>query len=400
LIVRALYFLLGLAALFVAVIACVFVTFAMDDNARPVAKFFGGLAVLGAVGACWALGQAIRPATGSRGGAPRCERHWSYRLATLINSEAITEEEIVVTAEREDWPLEIVAAHLPSLSPNTARKVMANSPSPFARLHFSSLKLLSVETAQVLSEHLGPLHLDGLAELSPQCARHLAKNPSPLHLNGLHVISEETAEALSKHVGWLFLDGLTSLSPAVARHLSRHSFAVHLGSFYNMLSLNGVKELSPDSACALSTFAGNISLNGLTTLRPEVAQCLARHIFNPKYPEAEEYSLVLDGVTTLSGAAATAIAEHKGGLSLNGIETLSREALEALARYRGESLSLKRLQAMTDEVAETFGNQTKHLYVPNLRSISRRGLAALKRNPYIFLPRQPAEDDGGGTANS
>ncbi len=393
------YFLLGLAALFVAVIAGVFVKFAIDDNARQIAAFFGWLAALVAVGACWALRQAIRPATGSRRGTPRGERHWSYRLASLINSKAITEEEIVVTAEREGWPLEIVAARLPSLSPNTARKVLANSPSPCARLHLNSLTLLSAETAEALSEHLGPLHLDGLAELSPQCARHLAKNRlSPLHLNGLHVISEETAEALSGHVGWLFLDGLTSLSPAVARHLSRHSFTVHLGTFYNMLSFNGIKELSSDSACALSQFAGNISLNGITTLRPEVAQCLARHISNPKYPDAEEYSLVLDGVTTLSGAAATAIAEYKGGLSLNAVETLSREALQALAHHRGESLALGRLEAMPDDLAEMFGNHPKHLYMPNLRGISQRGLAALLRNPHAVLPSRLTESDGNATA--
>jgi hypothetical protein len=103
-----------------------------------------------------------------------------------------------------------------------------------------------------------------------------------------------------------------------------HLFALaqHKG---RRLYLNGLTTLSAEAATALAQHKGALFLNGLTTLSAEAATALAQH---------EGRELALDGLTTLSDETAKALAQYKGDLSLNGLSTLSDEAAKALAQHK------------------------------------------------------------------
>ena len=70
-----------------------------------------------------------------------------------------------------------------------------------------------------------------------------------------------------------------------------------------------------------------LDLDGLTTLSDAAAEVLAKH----------EGDLCLDNLTTLSDAVAVALGKHLGSLlSLTGLTSLSDAAAEALAKHEGE----------------------------------------------------------------
>ena len=71
---------------------------------------------------------------------------------------------------------------------------------------------------------------------------------------------------------------------------------------------------------------GYLSLSELTSLSDEDAAALGKH----------EERLFLNGLTSLSAAAAEALAKHhRGYLVLNGLTSLSNTAAEALGKYEG-----------------------------------------------------------------
>lgn len=376
---RVVYVIVGLLAIGFAGVAGIGLSTAIERKSRPATKFFGVFTALGLAGAWWAFMRASVPTTrgttaGIGGGF----------LGTLLDGRVHTEEELIALAERHGKGLERVEHLLPTLSPDNARRLLAHADG--RPIDLDGVKTLSTETAAVLGGHLGRLELNGLVELSPECARHLAGIPAPLLLNGVRVLSPEAAAGLARHHGVLCLDGLKSLPPDVASHLARHRHISHLGRFYNRLSLNGVETLSEESAAALSAYLGNLSLNGLRNLAPDAARRLVKHRTDEMWSVAELYSLLLDGLTSLSDDVAFALADYHGGLSLDGLVKPSHAVLRGLAGHRGPALSLGRLRWMPDDVAVLFGERPKWLHLPSLRDVSPAALAALRRNPHVTLP--------------
>ncbi len=232
-------------------------------------------------------------------------------------------------------------------------------------LFLNGLKTLRYDAAQVLSEHCGSLHLNGLTEdpdawalgfgsyngpnlslnglkeITPTTMRNLARCSS-VSLGGLRTLNPEVAAALAQGYGNYALDGLATLSPESAKMLEQSkantlSFdgvtaisppvARSLAKIkVSLLSLNGLTELPVDSAEAFSEFngEGGISLNGVTTLPVDVAQAVAK---------AKAF-LFLDGIKTLSEAAAEKLANTAGHINLSGLTTLTHEAAEPLRRNR------------------------------------------------------------------
>lgn len=281
----------------------------------------------------------------------------------------VREDEIESLAATTGHTLRFLASQLTTLSPELARKLISQS-QPF-ELDLSGLRSLTEESAEIVAESDGPISL-----------------------NGLRTISSDVAEALSHHRGWLGLDGLTDLTPAAADHLARHRHGVHVGGFYNRLSLNGLATLSDETASALARFLGNLRLNGLETVTPDVARILATHVTDGIWRVAELYSLLLDGLKSLSAESAGLLACYAGGLSLDGLKRPPDEALRALAYHRGNALSFGRLVAMPDDVAAIFGSRSTRLFLPRLREVSPEGMAALKRNPNVILSTGDTVDPG------
>jgi hypothetical protein len=146
----------------------------------------------------------------------------------------------------------------------------------------------------------------------------------------------------------------------------------------NCLPLNGLKKLTPDVAQALAGYSkGPLLLNGLTTLSAEAATALAQH----------EDSLSLNGLTTLSDEVATALAQHTGRLSLNGLTTLSPEAIKALARHKG-ALEFDGLTTLSAEAVKALAQHkgTMSLSLAGLTTLSAEAVKALARyNGTLYL---------------
>ena len=95
----------------------------------------------------------------------------------------------------------------------------------------------------------------------------------------------------------------------------------------NALYIEEFTSISDAAAEALAQHEGDLSLDGLTSLSDAAAEALAKH----------KGLLFLDGLTSLSDAVAKALAKHKGYLSLDGLTSLSDAAAQALAKHKGDS---------------------------------------------------------------
>jgi beta-lactamase regulating signal transducer with metallopeptidase domain len=164
------------------------------------------------------------------------------------------------------------------------------------------------------------------------------------------------------------LNGITKLTPDVAQALAGYS--------KGPLILNGLTTLSDEAATALAQHKGHLFLDGLTTLSAEAATALAQN----------EANLSLDGLTTLSTEAAKALAQHKGSyLSLNSLTTLSAEAAQALAQHKGD-LSLNGLTTLSAEAAKALAQHKGDLSLNGLTTLSAEAATALTQHKCaLFL---------------
>jgi len=221
-------------------------------------------------------------------------------------------------------------------------------------LRLSGLEKLTVTAASHLAPKVDYLFMDGLAKISPELAKELARVKEGLSLNGLQELSMDTARELSKCRGWLFLNGLTELPPVIACQFQEHSSGI---------SFSGLKNISIKSAeCLGNNPGGTISLYGLEALSPEAAAHLARH--------NGQISL---GIKSLELDVAKSLSIHRGSLDLINLEAISPECAKALSMVQGD-LDLRGLQEMTPEVAEHLSRHAEG-------SISLFGLK--KVDPYI-----------------
>ena len=185
-----------------------------------------------------------------------------------------------------------------TLSPKAAEALAAHSGKV---LLYALEKLDSLPLAQKLARQWGELRL-GVSELSAPIAKHRGTEEdktrpgvifrrqdgaaSVLRLDNLESLTPEVAEALAAHEGVLVLNGLSALPPAVAASLARrvgNSNAIRAnGSSVTAkrtgtLVLNGLENLSTESAIALSAFTGELVLKAVTELTPDTAAALAKH---------------------------------------------------------------------------------------------------------------------------
>ena len=223
----------------------------------------------------------------------------------------------------------------------------------------ASIRTITVEDAKRLSQdRSGALLLNGLATISPEAARELAKYDGWLSLNGLKEIADEAAMALGQHKGALHLDGLTKVSDAAANALAGHR---------GELSLNGLTAISDESARALARHAGGrLMLKGLTTLSGEAGKAFAG-----RKGGGPTYQVVLDGLTSLSPEAAAALAgahPHNWQGNLPAFKTIPVEVAQALAKRQG-GLSMPGLTTLSDEVAKALGGKLSG-NLPRLTSLT------------------------------
>lgn len=117
----------------------------------------------------------------------------------------------------------------------------------------------------------------------PHVKRHSPEQHAP---EGVESISLGAAAVLVRHDSQLRLPSLRELTPDVAEALS----AFNPLCTYDRLNLNGLRQLSPESARRLGPFGASLCLGGLKTVSPELAEALVE----------VRGRILLQGVTRLS----------------------------------------------------------------------------------------------------
>jgi len=203
-------------------------------------------------------------------------------------------------------------------------------------------------------------------------AKAMSQHKETLYLHGLTSVSDAAANALAKHKGELSLLRLTSLSESPGHLALTEALAKHKGSRY--LNLDGLITLSDAAAEVLAKHKGDLHLSGLIALSDAAAKALAQHNGN----------LDLRRITTLSDAAAKALAQHRNELNLSGLTNLSDAAANALAKHKGE-LSLRRLTTLSESpghlaLAKALAKQKGSLYLSGLINLSDAAARALAQH--------------------
>jgi WD40 repeat protein len=254
-------------------------------------------------------------------------------------------------------------------------------------LDLSDLTILSDSAAESLSKkHQGLVLSEELDQkvtmlrgpITMKIAEQYLKGDDSVDLSQFSSIEEAAAEKLlAGHLGgWrLVLDGLTTLSDSVAEILSKHK---------GDLSLGGLKELSDAAAKSLAKkIAGELIFwseeldEKVTMLRGPITMEIAdqylkgdgsvqlSHFSSIEEAAAEKlltghdllgWPLELDGLTTLSDAAAESLSKYEGRLHLDGLTELSDAAAEILSKYKGD-LSLYGLKKLSDAAAKSLAKK-------------------------------------------
>jgi hypothetical protein len=276
-------------------------------------------------------------------------------------------------------PLVVMADELPkdtdkieSLTVEQAQRLVTEFKGTW--LYLNGLTTLSADAAKALAQHKGGLSLNGLTTLSDEAATALAQHKGDLSLTGLTTLDADAAKALAQYKGWLFLNGLNTLDAEAATALAQHKGELHL---------NGLTTLDAEAATALTQHKGTLSLckwGSLvrTNLTPDSALAFAELLGGD-----------LSAVTALdspdSVAIAKALAQYKGWLFL-GLTTLDAEAATALAQHKGR-LSLDGLTTLSDEAAKAIaGFEGDGLYLHGLDRASFGAVRALRKNPRVEMP--------------
>ena len=106
--------------------------------------------------------------------------------------------------------------------------------------------------------------------------------------------------------------------------------------------LSEFTELDDDAAESFSKHVGDLDLDGLTSLSDAAAESLSRQKGNYLY---------LNGLPILSDAAAESLSRYDGELQLSGLTSLSDAAAESLSRHEGKLyLRLNNLPASAAEI--------------------------------------------------
>jgi len=266
-------------------------------------------------------------------------------------------------------------------------------------LYLNGLSGLSPTAAAALSRHRGDLSLDGLVRLTGRAATHLARHRGKLHFHGLTRLSDAAAEAFGHRRGFLCLQGLKHLSPRQARHLANHRGPLHLasvtvdddvaaclGHHEGSLSLNVTDDIPTGRLAALVQHRGAVTIGGLERLDERRAVVL---VAQPFYRGIAGLSgLFLSGVHEVTAGVAATLATHRAGeLALCGIRSVSEDVARELVKH--PLLALDRLTSVTDRVAAILATHAgASLSLQGLEHVSPRGLAKLRENIGIMLPRR------------
>ena len=274
-------------------------------------------------------------------------------------------------------------------------------------LELSGLTEVSDAVLEALSEHEGALRLNGLTALSDTGANALARHNGELGLNGVTELSDSAAQRFSEFHSTLQLYGLTSISAIGAENLAKNE-NVYLDSYSLPTGIGhtfrGIRE--PESVIdSVELVAKEETPSGLASMpdisfpgdpvakvesvtrsnsqsRPEASQPLSKSKeasakvltveIVSKFPK-HNFMIHLSEYTSIEQEAAEVLSTLQGELYLDGLETLTDAAAESLSKHRGFILGLNGLTELSDAQAESLSKHRGITLPPGLP-------AALKLN--------------------
>ena len=143
-----------------------------------------------------------------------------------------------------------------------------------------------------------------------------------------------------------------------------------------LFSLEGLTTLSDAAAESLSKHEGEIDLCGLTNLSDAAAESLSKHEGQPT--RGWTMDLGLGGLTELSAAAAESLSKHKGHLDLGGLTELSDAAAESLSKHK--DLDLSGLTELSAAAAESLSKYEGELSLYDLTELSDAAAESLSKH--------------------
>ena len=234
-----------------------------------------------------------------------------------------------------------------------------------------SQEFLTVDEAKSEADSIGSgidKKLNRLLDLPPDVARALLKNGGHVELNGLSELPVESAQAFQQmNYGSVQLDGIEELTTEAAEALAKSG----LGG----ISLDGLRTLSVDLAKALSRFPNILELDGVESLSAAAATGLAG---KPEAPgEVSNRRLQLRGLRTVSVEVAGALANFPGRtLDLSGLKNLSPDTAGALAKFKG-CLFLNGIVRLDGGAALLLFARSSPLVMDNLNNLPASALESL-----------------------
>lgn len=246
---------------------------------------------------------------------------------------------------------------------------------------------LAPDVAAVLATHHGPLVFPGHDAFSCTVAAKLAAHEHAIVLPHIANVPDDLLRGLVNHRGPLLLASVSSLTADQAKALARHAGPVSLPSFDRLtpevaaflapkieiddIELPALTTIDATSAAALVSHSRNrITLDGLTDLSPESASALAQF----------EGTLWFPGITTLSAETARTLAAHRGPLVLGVTEDLESDAMAALVKHAGD-LSLLGVTSVSDELGEVLAAAPGTLNLPSVSHVERQAARMLLARP-------------------
>jgi hypothetical protein len=281
------------------------------------------------------------------------------------------------------------------LSPAAAASLARNE----FELYLGGLEGLWPKSAAALSTHLGNLVLEGLATLPGRVASHLARHRRKLHIHGISTLSNAAAAALGKRTGYLCLQSIERLSAEQASLLAAHQGALlfhrlsvddavaeALGRHEGSLALQVDRRISLTTLAHIMQHRGQVVLGGVEAITEAQARLLAAQVH--RHGVAGLSGLFLNDVRHITASVAAILATHRAGeLSLGGIKLLTEDVAQELVKH--PTLCLDGVTSVTDRMAAILATHSGAvLSLKGLKNLSGTGLAKLRENPSIELPRR------------
>jgi len=260
-------------------------------------------------------------------------------------------------------PCGLVLNGLVSLPPEVAEQLAKSDKT----IYLDGLQSLSVRAAEALASHKGFLSLCGLTTCDDELLNALVAHKGSVRLGGVikHIAKltdARLAEMLAKGSVLDAFENLTELSVEAAQALSAHA---------SVLSFPKLKKVSRALAEQLIQTKNQLYLDGVETLERDVADILSQS--RGRLPD-----LMLNGLVEISADTAEALGQKSGLLSLNGLSSLTPQSALALAKHSAGPLFLRGVKWLDEETALALSKSESWIYlgVPELTVTTAKGLAA------------------------